>query len=502
MKKRKLLSYVLLLAMLVSSIAALTACNGEGTGEVTTTAEQGTTSPGEETTIGSGVPDGLEFDDTVTWLIWSDHTMVEFYADQLKGEEVNDQIYDRNQKLQSDLGVTFNYVEEKGSSSHMETFQKKVEMDFSGDGLYEIIGSYSVSLPTLAQQGFLADALDEGFKYFDFEREWWPDNLVEQATIGGNLYFFSGDISTNLLWMMTVLYYNKDLAVDWNLPDLYELVDNYQWTQEKLLELTKDVYTDLNSNQKKDEADFYGLQLSGVNFDSFATAAGAYSIIKDAETDLLKVSDEYYGEYMTNVIDLGVKIYNSGGTYYTTSTNTAIRANFSEGRALFWPDRTFAAAREFQAEGVEVKFGVLPVPMYMSTQQKYITNIGHPFTMYGISSNVVDTTQMEKLSAVIQEMSYYNYKNVTPEIFDTSLKNRYADEPDDARMFELCREGIVFEMGRLANNAIDTSASSGYRTTVVSGQNTWASKSARYKKLVGDKLATLNKAYIAIGSKN
>ena len=191
MKKRKLLSYVLLLAMLVSSIAALTACNGEGTGEVTTTAGEGTTSPGEETTIGSGVPDGLEFDDTVTWLIWSDHTMVEFYADQLKGEEVNDQIYDRNQKLQSDLGVTFNYVEEKGSSSHMETFQKKVEMDFSGDGMYEIIGSYSVSLPTLAQQGFLADALDEGFKYFDFEREWWPDNLVEQATIGGNLYFFS-----------------------------------------------------------------------------------------------------------------------------------------------------------------------------------------------------------------------------------------------------------------------------------------------------------------------
>jgi len=122
--------------------------------------------------------------------------------------------------------------------------------------------------------------------------------------------------------------------------------------------------------------------------------------------------------------------------------------------------------------------------------------------MYGISSNVMDATQMEKLSAVIQEMSFYNYKYVTPEIFDTSLKNRYADEPDDARMFELCREGIVFEMGRLANNAIDTSASAGYRSTVVSGQNTWSSKSARYKKLVSDKLKTLNEAYLAIDKKN
>lgn len=501
MKKRRFLSCLLLVTLLISTLAMLTACKDEGDSETTTTPQE-TTSLGEETTLGSGVPDGLEFDDTVTWLIWSDHTMVEFYAEQMKGEEVNDQIYDRNQKLQKDFGVEFVYVEEKGSSSHMDTFRKKVEMDFSGDGSYEIIGSYSVSLPTLAQMGFLADALDEGFKYFDFEREWWPANLVEQATIGDNLYFFSGDISTNLLWMMTVLYYNKELATDWKLPNLYELVDNYQWTQEKLLELTKDIYTDINANQKYDKADFYGLAISGVNFDAFATAAAAYSIIKDADTDLLKVSDDYYGEYMTNVIDMGVKLYNSTGTYYHSDTSTAIRANFTEERALFWPDRTFVAARELQAEGVEIEFGVLPVPMYMSSQQKYITNVGHPFTMYGISSNVMDATQMEKLSAVIQEMSFYNYKYVTPEIFDTSLKNRYADEPDDARMFELCREGIVFEMGRLANNAIDTSASSGYRSTVVSGQNTWSSKSARYKKLVSDKLKTLNEAYLAIDKKN
>lgn len=498
MKKLRLLSFILVVTMLVLATSALVACGDETTNNETTTPVVTTTGPDGETQLSSGVPDGLDYGDDVTWLIWSDHTMQEFYAEQLTGDEINDQIYDRNQKIEKQLGVTFKYVEEKGNSANIDNFKKKVEADFSGEGEYEIIGSYSVSLPTFAQLGFLADATEEGFKYFDFDREWWPNNLVEQATIGDSLYFFSGDISTNLIWMMTVMYYNKELAEEYQMPNLYDLVKNNEWTHEKLYELTKDIYTDANNNNKKDADDFYGLQIAGVNFDAFATSAEAYSVIKDAQTDLLKVSDEYYGEYMTNLIDMGVKLYSSRGTYYHTSTTTAIRAHFTEGQSIFWPDRTFVAARECQAEGVEIEFGVLPIPMYMSTQQKYVTNVGHPFTMYGISSNVLDAMDMEKVSAVVQEISFFNYQNVTPEIFDTSLKNRYADEPDDAAMFEICRNGIVFEMGRLCNNAIDTSASSGYRSTVVSGQNTWASLSARYKSIVDMKIQEFNKDYAAL----
>lgn len=491
--KKRILSCLLLVCMMLSAVA-LAACKKT---DDTDPSETTTATPqGGDTDEGSGVPDGLNFDDTVTWFIWSNHTMTEFYADQLSGETVSDEIYDRNVKLQKQLGVTFEYLEE-----HNDNFQKKLEADNSGDGIYEIIGQYSVSGPTFAKYGFYANALEPEFKYFDFTKEWWPSGLVEQSTIGGNLFFFSGDISTNLLWMMTVLYYNKDLAKDWNLPDLYELVDNYQWTQEKLYELTKDVYTDLNSNQKKDKEDFYGLGINGVNLDAFATAAGAYSVVKDPNTDLLKVNDDYYGEYMVNVIDMGIKLYNSTGTYYYSNTGSANRGYFTQGQALFWPDRTFMAARELQAEGVNVEFGVLPIPMYAESQQQYITNVGHPFTMYSISANVIDAVDKEKVSAVIQEMSYYNYKYVTPEIFDTSLKNRYADEPDDARMFEICRDGIVFEMGRLANNAIDSSASSGYRTTVISGANGWATNAARYKRLVGLKLDELNATYQKIGSR-
>ena len=37
---------------------------------------------------------------------------------------------------------------------------------------------------------------------------------------------------------------------------------------------------------------------------------------------------------------------------------------------------------------------------------------------------------------------------MTPLVFETTMKYRYADAPDDARMFDIVHDSIVFECGR------------------------------------------------------
>ena len=111
--------------------------------------------------------------------------------------------------------------------------------------------------------------------------------------------------------MMTIIYFNKGLAEDYQLPNLYELVDNYEWTQEKLLELTKDIFTDVNGNGKKDDDDKYGLGIVAVSYDAFATASGTTSIVKDKGTDLFVLNSDYFGEKMSNMIDMGIRLYES-----------------------------------------------------------------------------------------------------------------------------------------------------------------------------------------------
>ena len=490
-----LIAMMLLIAMLATGLVS---CVQNGGTENETTANQnaGDTEGGEpaETKLTSGIGNDVTFDgDEVHWFVWKDVTMDEFYVDEMTGDEIQDQIFLRNKDVQKKYGVTFIYHEEKGSSSHMDTYEKKIEIDFTGDAEYEIMAAYSQLPVRLSTKGYLANLKEA--KYLDFEKPWWPKQMVSDLTINNNLYFCTGDISTNLLWMMTILYFNKDLAEEYQLPNLYELVDNYEWTQEKLLELTTNIFTDVNGNGKKDDNDKYGLGIVAVSYDAFATASGTTSIIKDRGTDLFMLNPDFFGEKMSNMIDMGIRLFESRGTRYYNDTNATVRAHFGTGDVLFWADRTFCGAREFQAEGADVTFGVLPIPMFDGLQQRYYTNVGYPFSLYTINSNVIDEEQMNKVSAVLQEMAFRTYRDVTPEIFDTALKNRYSDEPDDARMFDLIKESISFEISRFLNQEVGNTASNGYRTTVVSGQNTWSSMANKNYTLLNYALGELNKSW-------
>lgn len=495
---KKLIVLVAMLLIGSMLMTGLVSCVGDkGEGDVTTEAPEQTEGDGDgptETELTSGIGNDVNFDgEEVHWYIWKDVTMDEFYVDEMTGDEIQDEIFQRNKDVQKKYGVTFIYHEEKGSSSHMDEYEKKIEIDFNGDAEYEIMAAYSQLPVRLSTKGYLANL--NNFKYLDFSQPWWPNQMVSDLTINNNLYFCTGDISMNLLWMMTVLYYNKDLAEDYQLGNLYELVDNYEWTQDKLLEITADIFSDVNGNGKKDNDDKYGLGIVSVSFDAFMTASGTTSIIKDKGTDLFTINPDFFGEKMTNMIDIGIKLYESRGTRYYTDTTAKIRANFGTGNVVFWADRTFVGAREFQAEGADVTFGVLPVPMFDGLQKQYYTNVGYPFSLYTINSNVMEEERMDKVSAVLQEMAFRSYRDITPEVFDTALKNRYSDEPDDARMFDLIKENIKFEISRFLNQEVGNTASSGYRTTIISGQNTWSSTANKNYKVLNYELGELNKAW-------
>ncbi len=487
---KKIIALLSLLLVVMMVATMLVSCKDDKTGDTTTTVQKDPA----DTELTSGIPDGVKFEgETVEWLIWSDATMTEFYADEVNADPINDAIWQRNKDIQEKYGVTFNYNESKGSSSHASEFINKVQMDFQGDQTYEIIAAYSQLPITLASRGYIGNMKDT--KYLDFSQPWWPENMVEQATINNKLYFCAGDISTNMLWMMHVIFFNKELADTYNIDNLYKLVDDFEWTQDKMIELTANIYDDKNTNGKRDAEDLYGFGICGMAIDAFASGSGVFSVTKDRDTDLFKVGEDFFGEKMVNVIDKGLQLLESSGTYYHPDSNSQTRVHFANGTSLFWADRVFAGAREFQAEGVDVTFGVLPFPTFSTDQKEYFTGLGHPFSLYCISSNVIEEEQVDKVSAILQEMSFRSYRDVTPEVFDYALKNRYADEPDDARMLDLIKSSIVFEMGRFLNREIGAVATNGYRTTVISGQNTWASTARKNLRALTGELDEINKLW-------
>lgn len=179
--------------------------------------------------------------------------------------------YRRNELVKNRLNVEFLFTEQKGSNSYRADFLSFVQKSYqAGEHAYDIIATYSRTSGMLAINGYCYN-LNE-VDYLDFDNPWWPSRMLDTQTIGDKLYFVSGDASTNLIHLTYGMYYNKDILTDYQLEDPQQLVLDHKWTQAKLLEMTTNIYQDLNNNGTADNADQFGFCGVNYGFDAFYTA--------------------------------------------------------------------------------------------------------------------------------------------------------------------------------------------------------------------------------------
>ena len=145
----------------------------------------------------------------------------------------------------------------------------------------------------------------------NFDQPWWPASLTDLTTINDRLYFCSGDISTNILHMMYCVIFNKDMANELKVGNLYELVDNGTWTIDKLTEYASVAYSDINGDSKCDVGDKYGLGLgNNIHFDAFFTAAGLRTVAKDANGTPY-MAEEYSSEKTQALLEKIVTMFHN-----------------------------------------------------------------------------------------------------------------------------------------------------------------------------------------------
>jgi hypothetical protein len=107
----------------------------------------------------------------------------------------------------------------------------------------------------------------------------------------------------------------------------------------------------------------------------------------------------------------------------------------------------------------------------------------------------------ETAAATIQLMAYESYKSITPALFEESMKSRYADQSDDALIFDYIREGVVIDIGRLFTRQLDNLSYTIFRGAVKnSNAGGYASTAAKYTKNLKSKLKTINESINALNN--
>ncbi len=443
------------------------------------------------------LPEGLNFGVTITTLMWDDYTMLEFYVEETSGNNIESAIFKRNNTVESRLGVTLKYSETNGAGGKENAYIKVAENDLnSGDATFDIYGVYSKVPPLMSLKGYLTDLLST--KYFDIEKPWWPKALTEECEINGKLFYASGDISTNLLWMMTGNFYNRALYASYTGDENYsktpeQYVAANEWTMEKLFNMTKDSYIDTDNDNTKSAGDTYGMILYNVNIDAFQTSAGIISVEKNADGQL-QLSADYTGQRAADACQLVGDYLKATGVYYKDSTS--IRNIFYEERGTFIIDRCFIVAGKDNASAhdkIEFSFGIVPVPKFNSEQETFCTSVGHPFSMYAIS---YASKNIDAASATLECLASESYRTVTPEVFESTMKVRYADGAEVAEMYDIIRDNVRFDLGRLYSaGPIGSSLANQFRTSSINNPAGFLTAVKSASKVANKGLATIEESF-------
>ena len=486
---KKLISLILALIMI---LPAAVACAESG-GDNTTDAPAGSKAPDGATTVPvpetenpydengflkDRIPGDINYGgEVVNVLYWSNAKNVEYTAED-DGDSVNASIYYRNLAVEDRIGVTFNWVGEKGDYSQRKEFNNLIASDLSGDCLYDIVSAYSTTIAMAATYGYAVDLMDHADK-LSLDMPWWGADLTDMATINGKLYFATGDISTNYLLRMYGTFFNKELIANYSLENPYDLVDNGEWTIDKFIALASAMQGAATASGDK----IYGLVHDAITVEALFYGSNLSFVDKDSN-DMPKLSDTWKGDTAQTLVQK-VSDYCKTDSVLNDSKND--EATFVSGSSLFIIYALDYAMNYLPGSGVD--FGIVPIPKYDKDQPDYSTTLNYKYSLYMISKG---SDIPEVAAYALEALASESYRSVTPNLYEVAMKIRYTTDSTSQRMIDHIRDGVSFEVGRTFTHIFDYETYRAIRKalagTAVEG---WSSTSASLEPVFSGLLDSL-----------
>ena len=443
------------------------------------------------------LPDNLNFGgEEVVLMYWAEVERPEFEQEEITGDNVRDAIYDRNMQVEDRLNVDLQFVGVPAAyHGAREPFLKQIDAIYAaGTQDYDIIATYARTEGTLAVQGYLENLAKIENSYMNLQKPWWPQQLVETVSFGnGAYYFISGDMSTNVLYMMHLMYINKDMFSQLQIDLPYKTVRDGKWTIDKLIEITTDTYRDLDNDNQVSVNDRYGFVALHYVADSFY-AGSNMRYIDESDTDMLVVSPDYTSKKMVKMINkLGNwaandSVWITREAIATSEEHMATWTMFQKGRALIhMAHANYAEARLLNAD---FEYGLVPNPKYDEKQVNYYTGMGNPWTLYGIFRDFDDRgdrkATLSMFTAVLECYCSEGYRLTTPEVFEVNMQLKYSAGQDETDMFEYVRSGIVFDLGKIFSSELGVMSE--MASSCIVGNSSWSSCYKSYKSSIDKKL--------------
>jgi len=362
-------------------------------------------------------------------------------SEELNGDMLNDAVYNRNKKVESELNVVLK-SEDMQDGDISNGLQQSIAANTQD---VDVLFPRLYLMPTLVNNNQLMDMSTVDFR--DLEAPWWNTQANSELNIYGKQFGLVSDITYQDKISAAVTYFNQNLAEQYNLGNLYETVLNDEWTLDNLLAMGKDVSADLNNDGVYTEDDAYPLSCQNDAVYYLLHGGNLHFCEKDADGN---ITLSLTGEHEVSALQ---KIYEIMGTptmFFNRQTfgvdlNGAINM-FSENRAMFLirPIQSLFLMRNMEAD-----FGILPIPKLNEDQKEY----GTPINPYTATFMCFPKTAADpsRTAAVTEMMALESHYTVIDPLYENILASKLVREDNAPKMLDIVFDSLVFDIGVIWN---------------------------------------------------
>lgn len=444
MKIKQLISLLLTAAIIAAVCVTAVACSDSASDDSSAQSSSvSDTAPAEEKVDSLAarrdVPDNVETVDYEgrSFHIIGDDACTDWYTrEEMTGDVLEDAIYQRNLDVTERFNISIDAVVYE-ESSQPGMLKKSV---LAGDDAFQLYAGHIIYAGQAVGDDLYHNWYD--IPSVDFSRPWWSQSTVEDLTYASKAFLAMGDFALTTIDSTYAMYFNKQLAENYDLPDMYDLVNDGKWTADKLIQLSANVYTDLNGNGASDQEDQFGYAIwarSPVNVYLWAFGEKLCKKQSDGTMQL-----DYYNN---KVVDIYNKLYDlhwvSAGTYTDINPNENVAQKiFLNNQVLFYPHMFTFAARELR--DFETDYGIIPYPKWDEVQDSYYTMVDGGHEALAIPASVQDT---EFVGKIIEVLCAESWKRVVPTYYDIVLKTKGSRDEQSVAMLDRIFEKRVFDFG-------------------------------------------------------
>ena len=392
---------------------------------------------------------------------------IDVWAEAESGDTINDAVLQRNRIIEENLNIKIseNKVKTPNADAKKSIMAGGDDFDIFTDGLSH--------LSTLAVEGYLVDLSQmEGLK---LSEEWWDQDMNRDLTISNKLFFCTGDISIMDNYGTWCVMFNKDIANDYDLDNIYEHVNAGTWTLPLMYDMAKTVTKDLDGNGTFEDTDQWGFLTESYNEYGLWASGGQRIIAKDKDdlptlvaytdksVEVIQLVTAFTKDKSCTLLADNVKT-GDGGCAFTNE-------HFGGGKALFIYGGMWLITKY---RAYDVNFGVVPAPKFDEAQERYYNTYSYAnCTAFSVPTTAPDQARTGAIMEAMAEVSKYT---LTPAYYDVALKGKYIRDEESAEMLDIILAQRAYDLGMIFNWGSMFSMITGLST---SGNSDFASQYAK-----------------------